>query len=671
MNVNDTEVLICNCGKTMPLDPKKISSGCNLKEPAEIYNSLCTDQINEVEKALKNCSDENKPLLIACTHQAKLFSELAEENEKEIPYLFNIRENAGWSKSASKASSKISSIILDASRMASSPEITRSMEFNSVGRCLIYGQSDAVLNLANGLSEFLGVTAMITDIEQILPPKNSNFAISSGKITNLSGYFCNFDLKIDEFTEALPYSKEYLIFGNKSNDVSSQCDIFIDLSDGEPLLTAHKKRDGYFKVDPNDPLALEKLISETQSKIGEFEKPIYVRLDDTLCAHSRNQINGCSKCLDACPAGAIQPNGDVVNIDTAICGGCGMCGSVCPSGAAQVIWPSIDKLLNRLSYIAENFIKLEKTNPRLLIHDEAHGAGMISFLSRAYDGLPSDIIPIEIHSIGRSGHDLLIGANALGFSEVIILADPNKSSENEVIHNQLKLANSLLSGIGTNEKERFKIFELSDPEEFNEKINLPNKFNKYNFSPFVATGTSKSIVRTALKGLAKENNHSNEIIELPENSPYGKVEVNIDGCTLCLACVSVCPAGALQDNPEMPQLLFREDACIQCGLCQKTCPEKVISLIPQYNLSDSALSNEIINEDEPFPCIKCGKIYGTKKSIESIKTRLKSHSMFLSEEKQNLILMCEDCRVSAQFDQNDKILDVGERPKPRTTDDYN
>jgi len=188
----------------MPLDPKKISSGCNLKEPAEIYNSLCTDQINEVEKALKNCSDENKPLLIACTHQAKLFSELAEENEKEIPYLFNIRENAGWSKSASKASSKISSIILDASRMASSPEITRSMEFNSVGRCLIYGQSDAVLNLANGLSEFLGVTAMITDIEQILPPKNSNFAISSGKITNLSGYFCNFDLKIDEFTEALP-----------------------------------------------------------------------------------------------------------------------------------------------------------------------------------------------------------------------------------------------------------------------------------------------------------------------------------------------------------------------------------------------------------------------------------------------------------------------------------
>ena len=121
----------------------------------------------------------------------------------------------------------------------------------------------------------------------------------------------------------------------------------------------------------------------------------------------------------------------------------------------------------------------------------------------------------------------------------------------------------------------------------------------------------------------------------------------------------------------MPQLLFREDACIQCGICVKTCPEKVISLVPQFNLSDSVLSNELINEDEPFPCISCGKIFGTKKSIESIKKRLSTHSMFFSDERQDLILMCEDCRVENQFKQNDKIMDVGERPKPRTTDDYN
>ena len=58
------------------------------------------------------------------------------------------------------------------------------------------------------------------------------------------------------------------------------------------------------------------------------------------------------------------------------------------------------------------------------------------------------------------------------------------------------------------------------------------------------------------------------------------------------------------------------------------------------------------------------------KSIKSIQKRLSSHSMFANEDRQNLILMCEDCRVEAQFSQNDKFMDIGERPKPRTTDDY-
>ena len=45
--------------------------------------------------------------------------------------------------------------------------------------------------------------------------------------------------------------------------------------------------------------------------------------------------------------------------------------------------------------------------------------------------------------------------------------------------------------------------------------------------------------------------------------------------------------------------------------------------------------------------------------------------MFVDEKRLDLILMCEDCRVEEQFKQDDKIMDVGERPKPRTTDDYN
>ena len=45
--------------------------------------------------------------------------------------------------------------------------------------------------------------------------------------------------------------------------------------------------------------------------------------------------------------------------------------------------------------------------------------------------------------------------------------------------------------------------------------------------------------------------------------------------------------------------------------------------------------------------------------------------MFNSQGRESLLLMCEDCRVESQFSNTEKLLDVGERAKPRTTDDYN
>ena len=210
-------------------------------------------------------------------------------------HIFNIRETAGWSKNAKKSSAKISSLILDASKVASSNQTSRSLSFKSEGRCLIYGQSDAVLHVSEYLSDFLGVSAMLTDIDDVSPPKNNNFNILSGKIVSLSGYFCNFDVKINDFSEALPHSKNKLLFGDTSQDVSSECDIFIDLTGSDPLINSYQKRDGYFKVDPNDKLGLQSVINEAQTRIGEFEKPIYVHFDENLCAHSRNKIVGCSK----------------------------------------------------------------------------------------------------------------------------------------------------------------------------------------------------------------------------------------------------------------------------------------------------------------------------------------------------------------------------------------
>ena len=177
-------------------------------------------------------------------------------------------------------------------------------------------------------------------------------------------------------------------------------------------------------------------------------------------------------------------------------------------------------------------------------------------------------------------------------------------------------------------------------------------------------------MRAGIQGLSKSNNNKKDIIPLPKNSPYGTVDVNIDSCTICLSCVSACPAGALQDNPDSPQLLFREDACLQCGICAATCPEKAISLNSQFNLNDNAMSAKVIIEDQPFDCIVCGKTFGSTKSIERIIEKLSTHTMFEKDGRTEMLKMCEDCRVGEMFKENDKLLDTKDRPKPRTTDDY-
>jgi ferredoxin len=130
-------------------------------------------------------------------------------------------------------------------------------------------------------------------------------------------------------------------------------------------------------------------------------------------------------------------------------------------------------------------------------------------------------------------------------------------------------------------------------------------------------------------------------------------------------------AGALVDNLERPQLSFVEDACVQCGLCKSTCPESVIRLEPRLNFADEARQPVLIKQEEPFECIRCGRPFGTRASIERIIEKLGAkHRMFQDFAAIDRIRMCDDCRVIVQFEVSDNPFAAGPRPKARTTDDY-
>jgi ferredoxin len=163
-----------------------------------------------------------------------------------------------------------------------------------------------------------------------------------------------------------------------------------------------------------------------------------------------------------------------------------------------------------------------------------------------------------------------------------------------------------------------------------------------------------------------------DVLALPAGAPFGKIEINVEGCTLCLSCVSACPTGAILDNPERPMLRFQEDACVQCGLCKATCPEKVIGLVPQIDFSAAIAPARILKEEEPFPCIACGKPFGTKSAIERIAAKLEGkHWMFKGQpQRLEMLKMCEDCRAVAVTQDSIDPYGAPERPRLRTTDDY-
>jgi ferredoxin len=50
--------------------------------------------------------------------------------------------------------------------------------------------------------------------------------------------------------------------------------------------------------------------------------------------------HGCTRCLDACPAGAVTSAGEKVRFDPFLCQGCGTCTAVCPDGAVRYAHPA-------------------------------------------------------------------------------------------------------------------------------------------------------------------------------------------------------------------------------------------------------------------------------------------------------------------------------------------
>ncbi|MGR3649601.1 MAG: 4Fe-4S binding protein [Shimia sp.] len=642
-------LILCDCSNTSSVHSDALSTVDSIT-CSKLHTGLCTHQSDAAAAAFSSGD-----AIIACQQERALFTEMAADLDLPEPHFVDLRDRAGWSDEAAKSGPKQAALLADALRP--SPPV-KTFDIVSEGLCLILGAPEAALQAAADLKDHLNVTVLLENPDDA--PLDRSFDVVAGRLKSAKGALGGFTVQIDALQQLEPSGRGALSFGPARDGGRTECDVILDLRRDPPLFPAHEKREGYLHADPASAPALRAAILEASHLVGTFEKPFFLALDPTICAHSRAEQTGCTKCLDACPTSAIRPDGDHIDIDPNICAGCGSCAALCPSGAITYDDPPTSFLFTRIAGLADAFRAAGGTAPRLLVHDRDFGAEIISMAARFDRGLPADVVPMDLERVSGFGHAEMLAAMACGFAGVDVLVAP--TTDRSALDTELVLAHALS---GT--PDALRLLEPSEPTQLCDALYGATP-KAPQIEPILPLGTRRQVTRLAVKTLQPDLAAP---LPLPENAPYGAVLVDKDACTLCLSCASLCPAGALGDNPDMPQLRFQEDACLQCGLCTHVCPENAITLQPQLNTANDALSQKVVHEEAPCECVECGKPFGVKSTVERIIEKLEGkHAMFATSDAARMIRMCEDCRVNAQFHQQDNPFASGERPRVRTTDDY-
>ncbi|TXH91517.1 4Fe-4S binding protein [Thauera aminoaromatica] len=681
-----SRIHLCDCNRSFALDAGRLAAGTDVA--MQCHHALCGVELPALQTSLAG----GKTVHVACTQETALFGELAEEaGAGERIRFFNLREHAGWSAESAAATPKLAALIAAATTLAD-PEPVAAVQMSAGRSLLIIGEAGAALGwaerLAGSFEPAVLITARSKDVE--LPAVNA-YPVWSGRPVRLGGHLGAFQL---EWTQHNPIDLELCVrcnacvkacpegaigwdlqvdvdacrshgacvaacgeigaidFARQDSARSERFDLVLDLS-AEPLLRRVELPDGY-AAPGRDPFEQALAVQALGEFVGEFEKPRYVAFEAALCAHSRAKKTGCSNCIESCSTAAIRSNGDVIAVDPYLCKGCGTCSTVCPSGALSFQYPRVPELGQRVKTLLAEYARAGGTDACLLFHSAAAGSAAIARLARRGRGLPARVIPVEVWSADAVGLDLMLGSLALGACQVAVLAAGSHDAaplEAQAGHGQ-----AILSALGYG-GEHLRVIE-ADADDWQALERA-----LYDWAPamtvaeparFRLLAKKRETLDFALRHLVAHAPATTTPAGLPAaialnaGAPFGQV-IASDACTLCMSCTGACPAGALRAASDAYRLEFVEKNCLQCGLCEASCPESAITLEPrllpgEYG-TEGARRARALREADIFHCTACGKAMGAAPLIESMIARLSGHAMFAGEAERARLRMCADCRV--------------------------
>ena len=500
------------------------------------------------------------------------------------------------------------------------PDPLDTVGYKSAGHTLVIGTRADALPWAERLAAALPVTVLLLDDD------------GSDKTLRLYPVFAARALVVTGWLGA--FDATWQTGGSKPEH--ARFDLVLDLG-AAPQIATHRRPHGYY-APGLDPAARQAAVAELVGMVGDFEKPTYFAYKERLCAHGRNRRSGCNACVEICSAGAISGAGDLIVVNPYLCAGCGACTTVCPTGALGYAYPGAAHTGMRIKAALNAYTQAGGREPVLLVHG-LEGAALLDAVD-----VPGRVLPLGVHHTASTGIDIWLAALAWGAAGItVLMTDAEAPQYAAALDEQMTIAQTIMTGLGY-AGAHVQLLRATAPDELARALqNAPRGEVPARRAGFNVAADKRNTLDYALEHLLREAPQQVEEIALPAGSPFGTLAVDAGKCSLCMACVGACPASALQDGQNAPQLRFIEKNCVQCGLCADTCPEDAIRLVPRLSFRDTRKQPVVLNETQPFHCIRCNKPFGTLRMVESMLARLAGHPAFAGH--LDRMRMCGDCRV--------------------------